>query len=76
MSMAIRMDHGLGCPGYYDQPMFGNSSDKLTHAQHLELTLATCRQMWEEVVGLGFYRSKKEAEYAARAGSSASAAAG
>lgn len=54
MSMAIRMDHGLGIPGYYDQDMF--SLDGLTHQQRLDAALITAKQMWEEVVGLGFYR--------------------
>lgn len=62
MSMAIRMDHGLGVPGHYDQPIFADSG--LTHQQRLDGALRTARQMWEEVVGQGFYRPEKEAEYA------------
>lgn len=65
MSMAIRMDHGLGVPGYYDQPMFGSGSP--SHKQRLEAALVTARQMWEEVTGHGFYQPEKEAEYARRA---------
>lgn len=65
VSMAIRMDHGLGVPGYYDQPMFGNSGP--THQQRLDAAITTARQMWEEATGHGFYRPEKEAEYAARA---------
>lgn len=68
MSMVIRMDHGLGVPGYYDQPMFG--SDAPTHKQRLEAALVTARQMWEEVVGQGFYRPERESFYAAKSGSS------
>lgn len=65
ISMAIRMDHGLGIPGYYDQPMFG--SDGPTHKQRLDAALSTARQMWEEATGRGFYRPEKEAEYVKRA---------
>lgn len=68
MSMAIRMDHGLGVPGYYDQPFFACLANNLTHAQRLDATLKVCRQLWEEVVGHGFYHPSREADYAAKAG--------
>jgi hypothetical protein len=58
MSMAIRYDHGLGCPGYYDQ--FGDGN----HQRRLESTLRTMRQLYEEVTGTGFYSPDKEAYYA------------
>jgi hypothetical protein len=64
MSMAIRLDHGLGVPGYYDQDIFGSNAP--THQQRLDAAITTARQMWEEVVGRGFYRPEKDAEYAAR----------
>lgn len=64
MSMALRMDHGLGVPGYYDQQMFG--SEAPSHKQRLEAALITARQMWEEVTGHGFYRPEKEPEYVQR----------
>nr|WP_066733838.1 hypothetical protein [Bradyrhizobium sp. CCH5-A9] len=54
-SMAIRYDHGLGVPGYYDQPIFG--AENVGHAQRLESTMTTMRQLHEEVVGTGFYRA-------------------
>jgi hypothetical protein len=54
MSMAIRYDHALGLPGYYDGALFSGSG--VTHAQRLESTLRTMRQLWEEVVGQGFYK--------------------
>lgn len=57
MSMAVRYDHGLGIPGYYDQELFSGSG--ITHAQHLEAALTTMRQLHEEVVGKGFYRPSK-----------------
>lgn len=65
MSMAIRMDHGLGCPGYYDQISLGK--DAPTHKQRLDGAIRLAAQMWEEVVGHGFYRPEKEADYAALA---------
>ena len=52
MSMAIRFDHGLGCPGYYDSPMVSNGK---SHQQRLESTIRIMRQLHEEVVGRGFY---------------------
>lgn len=67
MSMAIRFDHGLGVPGYYDQlAAMGLTVDaRVTHKQRLESTIRQMRQLWEEVVGLGFYKPEKEADYAA-----------
>ncbi len=52
-SMAIRYDHGLGVPGYYDQPVFG--AENGGHARRMEATITTMRQLHEEVVGKGFY---------------------
>jgi hypothetical protein len=60
MSMAVRYDHGLGIPGYYDQEIFSKSG--ITHAQRLEATLRTMSQLHEEVVGTGFYRPRKPLE--------------
>ncbi|MNU30408.1 hypothetical protein D3C71_188930 [compost metagenome] len=57
MSMAVRYDHGLGLPGYYDQELFSGSG--ITHAQRLEAALTTMRQIHEEVVGEGFHRPTK-----------------
>ena len=54
MSMAIRYDHALGCDGYYDQEIFKSSG--MTHEQRLKSTLATMRQLYEEVAGYGFYK--------------------
>jgi hypothetical protein len=71
MSMAIRFDHALGVPGYYDQfsalAVVSDMPRGLTHAQRLESTLRTMRQLYEEVSGYGFYSKAKEAEYAAMA---------
>jgi len=62
MSMAIRSDHGLGIPGYYDtKPVqFGPS-----HKQHVESALRSMRQLHEEVVGTGFHSPERDAEYVA-----------
>jgi hypothetical protein len=48
LNMAVRNDHGLGCPGYYDQPIFGGEG--VGHARRLEAALTTMRQLYEEVV--------------------------
>ncbi len=53
-SMAIRYDHGLGVPGYYDQRVFG--AENVGHARRMESTIRTMHQLHEEVVGKGFYR--------------------
>lgn len=60
MSMAVRYDHGLGIPGYYDQELFSGSG--ITHAQRLQAALTTMRQLHEEVVGKGFYRAENDGE--------------
>ena len=70
MSMALRFDHALGMPGYYDSQnkMFsrGASGQKQpTHAMRLASTLVQMRQIWEEVAGNGFYSPEREAHYAA-----------
>lgn len=62
VSMAIRLDHGLGCPGYYDSPAF--SASGLTHKRRLESAMSTARELWEEVTGHGFYSPAKEHQYA------------
>jgi hypothetical protein len=54
MSMAIRYDHGLGVPGYYDSPLFAGSG--LTHQQRLDGALVTMAQLYEEVSGRGFFK--------------------
>lgn len=65
MSMAIRADHALGCPGYYDQP-FIHKFNGVTHAQMVESTVATMRQLYEEATGQGFYKPEREEEYKAQ----------
>lgn len=63
MSMAVRSDHGLGCPGYYDQPIFAKPG--LTHADRLKAALIRMSQIYEEVAGYGFYSPEGEAGYVA-----------
>lgn len=65
MSMAIRYDHGLGMPGFYDSGIYTDVTG-ITHAQRLDSTLRTMRQLYEEVSGHGFYRPELEADYAER----------
>lgn len=67
MSMAIRSDHGLGVPGYYDTALMLKGSHGITHARRVECALSDMRKLYEEVVGAGFYSAEKEAEYAAYA---------
>lgn len=68
MSMAIRFDHALGVPGYYDTQLFGKRiGGEISHEDRLRMTLAQMRQVWEEVVGKGFYKPERDAEYAAMA---------
>lgn len=59
-SMAVRLDHGLMCPGYYDQPIFHGG---VTHAQRLNSTLDAMSQLYSEVAGYGFYRPDLEDVY-------------
>lgn len=62
MSMAIRLDHALGCPGYYDQPIF--ASQGISHADRLRAALADMEKVYHEVTGYGFYYPGKEEAYA------------
>lgn len=65
MSMAIRYDHGLGVPGYYDNLIMGRAPEPWeTHAARLASALSLMRKLYEEVSGHGFYRPEREAEYA------------
>lgn len=67
MSMAIRSDHALGCPGYYDQKGLGRPNNGVSHARMLECALGDMRKLHEEVVGTGFYSPEKESDYQAMA---------
>jgi hypothetical protein len=65
MSMAMRKDHALGCPGYYDRTLFAQGYEGISHARMVEVALGDMRKIYEEVVGAGFYSPEKEADYAA-----------
>ena len=61
MSMAMRQNHALGCPGYFDlMPMM---SGGVSHARHLEVALSDAGKLYEEVVGTGFHSPEKDAGY-------------
>lgn len=60
MSMAIRYDHGLGIPGYYDDMPIQLG---MTHKERLAATLVTMGQLYKEVSGNGFYKPELESEY-------------
>jgi hypothetical protein len=62
MSMALRYDHGLGVPGYYDT-LLGPGA----HQKKLDATLALMAQLYEEVSGQGFYSPDREGYYLALA---------
>jgi len=62
MSMALRLDHALGCPGYYDEGLA--KRDGITHARMLEVALQQMSQVYEEVSGRGFYNEKRKDYYA------------
>lgn len=64
MSMAIRDDHALGMPGYYDQPLFRDAGH-VGHARRVECAIGQMRQLYEEATGQGFYSENKEGDYAA-----------
>lgn len=65
-SMAIRDDHALAIPGAYDQPFYSNSG--ITHADRLKSAIRSMRQIYEEVVGSGFYSPEREEYYLQIAG--------
>lgn len=66
MSMAVRQDHALGVPGYYDQDFFGAS--KVPHEARVRLAIDAMRKVYEEVVGDGFYRPEFAGRYRAMIG--------
>ena len=61
MSMAIRYDHALGMPGYYDSDVYKHLG--VTHQQRLENTISTMRQLWQETAGQGFWSPEKDLYY-------------
>lgn len=61
VSMAIRWDHGLGIPGYYDKGLHQLSG--LTHKQRLLSAINLMRQLYQEATGQGFYSPDAESRY-------------
>ena len=61
ISMALRIDHGLGCPGYYDCLPIQLGP---THKQRMDATIADMRRVYEEAVGKGFYSDDRKEYYA------------
>lgn len=66
MSMALRLDHGLGCPGYYDTALLGGQPG--VHAMRIEAAMRDMGKVYEEVVGRGFYCEKRAEWYLGLAG--------
>ena len=62
ISMAIRYDHGLAIPNYYDNMPIQLGA---THKQRFDRAISIMRQLYEEVSGYGFYSADKEAQYLA-----------
>lgn len=46
MNMALRYDHALGCPGYYDDEMYQPGP---SHQRRLDAAVTLMRQIYEEV---------------------------
>lgn len=63
MSMAMRHDHAIGAPGYYDQPIFSRQRGGVSHKDRLNLCIQEMGKLYEEVAGYGFYRPQREQEY-------------
>jgi hypothetical protein len=59
MSIAIRLDHALGMPGYYDR----QPGVRYSHARALEMALSDARRAHEEITGEGFYTPNREEFY-------------
>lgn len=53
-SMAVRFDHGLGCPGFYDQDIYSQSGK--SHKERYDNAIQTMSQLYEEVSGHGFFK--------------------
>lgn len=56
ISMAIRYDHGLAIPEYYN-------SIGMDESGRWKSTLIIMRQLYEEVSGNGFYKPELEEKY-------------
>jgi hypothetical protein len=54
-SMAIRHDHALAVPGFYDHPIYRLSGNNATHEDRYNHAIRTMLQLYEEVSGHGFF---------------------
>lgn len=63
-SMALRFDHGIFAPAFPGAKFIPSTEEE--RQQRIEVTRTIMRQLHEEVVGKGFYRPEREAEYAAK----------
>jgi hypothetical protein len=63
MSIAMRFDHAIAMPGFYDQQMLGGKPGD--HARRLSSLIADARRAHEEIVGKGFYAPEREDDYKA-----------
>lgn len=59
VSMALRYDHGLGLPEFYNSL----TGDPQEHQRRLTSTISTMRQLYKEAVDNGFYRPELEESY-------------
>lgn len=62
ISMACRYDHALLIPGYYNQQIF-QKMGRPSHEQIYESTIRQMKQIYEEVVGDGFYSKENASKY-------------
>lgn len=62
MSIAVRLDHGLGMSGYYDNPIF-RAAGRASHLRRLQWALMEARKVYSEVSGNGFYHAEREQHY-------------
>lgn len=62
MSIAVRLDHGLGMSGYYDNPIF-RAAGTASHLRRLRWALREARKVYSEVSGNGFYHPEREQQY-------------
>jgi hypothetical protein len=53
--MAIRHDHALAVPGFYDHPIYRLSGNNATHEDRYNHAIRTMLQLYEEVSGRGFF---------------------
>jgi hypothetical protein len=65
ISMALRQDHGLGVPGYYDATPWGDAPVAERHWRRFQGAVNAMRQLYEEASGHGFWSPENDCEYVA-----------